>query len=70
MTTKKEPRLKIPPQHLESEQALLGAIMLRPEGVYEIMDIISGESFYAEKHRMIFKSMMELFQKNEPIDML
>lgn len=66
----KSEKLKIPPQHLESEQALLGAIMLRPEGMYEIMDVISADSFYAEKHKMIFKGMMELFQKNEPIDML
>lgn len=67
---KKPSALKIPPQHLESEQALLGAIMIKPEGMYEIMDIVSADSFYAEKHRIIFKAMMELFQKNEPIDLL
>jgi len=61
---------RVPPQNLEGEQALLGSIMLRPEAMYEITDTIAGASFYAEKHRLIFESMIELFQKHEPIDML
>ncbi|MFA7216855.1 MAG: replicative DNA helicase [Candidatus Paceibacterota bacterium] len=62
--------LRIPPQNLEAEMALLGSIMLRPESLYEIIDIVSGESFYSEKHRIIFESMMELFSKHQPIDLL
>lgn len=62
--------LRVPPQNLEAEMALLGSIMLRPESLYEIIDIVSGESFYSEKHRIIFESMMELFSKHQPIDLL
>jgi replicative DNA helicase len=61
---------RIPPNNIDSERALLGSIMLRPEAIHEIMDIIKADAFYAEKHRIIFQSMGELFQKNEPIDLL
>jgi len=62
--------LRVPPQNIDSEKALLGSIMLKPEAVYDIMDIVTAESFYSEKHRIIFKAMMELFSKSEPIDLL
>jgi replicative DNA helicase len=62
--------LRLPPQSIESEQALLGSIMLRPEAMYEIIDTISAASFYADKHRLIFETMLELFAKNDPIDLL
>ncbi|HEY0220932.1 MAG TPA: replicative DNA helicase [Candidatus Paceibacterota bacterium] len=63
-------RLRIPPQNLEAEMALLGSIMLRPEALFEITDIINADSFYSEKHRIIFETMMDLFTKRSPIDLL
>src|SRR3990167_5097913 len=63
-------RLRIPPQNLESEMALLGSIMLRPEALYDIVDVVNPDSFYSEKHRIIFDTMMELFTKHSPIDLL
>ncbi len=62
--------LRIPPQNIDSEKALLGSVMLRPEGMHEITDIVTPEAFYVEKHRMIYDSMLNLFSKNEPIDLL
>jgi len=62
--------LRIPPQNLESEKALLGSIMLRPEGMSEIIDLVSSESFYAERHRILFRAMFELYSKSSPIDQL
>src|SRR3989344_281564 len=62
--------LKIPPQSLDAEMALLGSIMLRPEAINEVIDIISIDSFYSEKHRIIHKTMLELFSKSTPIDLL
>jgi replicative DNA helicase len=61
---------RIPPNNIDSERALLGSIMLRPEAIHEIMEIIQEGSFYAEKHRIIFQAMSELFSKGEPIDLL
>lgn len=62
--------IRVPPQNLESERALLGSVMLRPDTLHEVFDIVKPESFYAEKHRIIFEAMLELFSKNEPIDLL
>ena len=44
--------------------------MLKPEGMHEIIDIVSADAFYAEKHRLIFSVMLELFGKGDPIDLL
>jgi replicative DNA helicase len=68
--TNNSANLRIPPQSLESEQAVLGSIMLRKEAMHEVEDLVHADSFYAEKHKMIFDSMLELSSKNEPIDML
>lgn len=62
--------LRLPPQNLDSERALLGAIMLRPEAMHDILDLVAPESFYAEKHRLIYSSMLELFTKGNPIDVV
>ena len=62
--------LRIPPQSLEAEAALLGSIMLRPETMYEITDVVGSESFYSGKNRIIFEAMMDLFKKSSPIDLL
>ncbi len=62
--------MRIPPHSLESEMAVLGSIMLRPDALNEIIDRIFPDSFYAEKHRIIYKAMLDLYNKNEPIDLL
>jgi len=62
--------LRVPPQNIDSEKALLGSIMLKPESIYDVMDIVDAESFYSEKHRIIWKAIMDLFGKHEPIDLL
>lgn len=63
-------KLRIPPQNIEAEAALLGSIMLRPEAVNEVLDLVKPESFYSEKYRIIFRTMLELFSKSTPIDLL
>ncbi|HVV39156.1 MAG TPA: replicative DNA helicase [Candidatus Paceibacterota bacterium] len=65
---KKNDPLRVPPQTLETERALLGALMLRPEGMAESTDILSADAFYSEKHRIIYRAMLGLWSKNEPID--
>ena len=63
-------RFRMPPQNLDAEMALLGSIMLRPEALYDITEIVTADSFYSEKHKIIFDTMMELFTKRSPIDLL
>lgn len=66
----KNPGLRLPPQNIDSEKALLGSIMLKPESINDVFDIVTGDSFYSEKHRIIFNGMMDLNNKSEPIDLL
>lgn len=62
--------LRVPPQSADAEKALLGSILLRHEVMHEIIDVISSSSFYADKNRIVFEAMMELFSKSDPIDLL
>ena len=62
--------LRIPPQNLESEMAVLGGIMLHADAIHEVTDIVTSDSFYADKHRAIFETMLELQGRGEPIDLL
>ncbi len=62
--------LRIPPQSLEAEKALLGSIMIRPEVMHEVVDIINERSFYSDRHRLLWSVIMELHAKGVPIDLL
>jgi len=68
--TNAKANLRLPPQSLESERAVLGSIMLRKDAIHEVEDMVNPDSFYAEKHKIIFQAMLDLFLKSEPIDML
>ncbi len=61
---------RIPPQSIDAERALLGAIMLKPDGIHEVTDTVSSDSFYVEKHRSIFRAMIALTAAGSPIDLL
>lgn len=61
---------RVPPQDILSEQALLGAILISPETIYDVLDTVTEKSFYVEKHRIIWQSIRELSEKREPIDMI
>ncbi len=60
--------LRVPPQAPESERALLGALMIRPDGMNEVLDLLDPDAFYSEKHRILYRAMLTLLNKNEPID--
>ncbi|MEK7148593.1 MAG: replicative DNA helicase [Patescibacteria group bacterium] len=62
--------LRIPPQNIDSEKALLGSLMLRPDGIYDVGDVVTRDSFYVDKHRIVFDAMLELHSRHEPIDLL
>lgn len=61
---------KIPPQNLEAEQSLLGSLLIDKDAIIRIADIVGPEDFYHDKHRMIFESMLDLYGKRDPIDLL
>jgi len=61
---------KVPPQNIEAEQAVLGAILLENEVLHQVIELIDVSDFYREAHRKIFASMIELYNKNEPSDLI
>lgn len=66
----KSSAMRVPPQNIDAEKALLGAIMMRPQAIHDISDQLNKDAFYSEKHKIIFGTMLELLAKNEPIDMV
>lgn len=60
----------IPPQAVDVEAAVLGAMMVNPESVDSAIEILNEKSFYDIKHRNIFEAMYELYSERTPIDML
>jgi replicative DNA helicase len=63
-------RGKLPPQVIDFEEVVLGAMMIDKKGVDEVIDILQPEAFYREAHQHIFSAMVKLFENSEPIDLL
>lgn len=61
---------KLTPQNLEAEQSLLGSLLLDKDAIIRVGDQITLEDFYADKHRAVFESMIDLYRRHEPIDIL
>lgn len=62
--------LRIPPQNIEAEKALLGSVMMRGEVMHDIVDMVGEASFYSNQHKNIWSVLFELHSKNTPIDLL
>ena len=60
----------MPPQNIEAEEAVLGAIMLKAEAFSIVSEVLTPEDFYRESHRVLFKTMQELFYDHQAIDMV
>jgi replicative DNA helicase len=61
---------KVPPQAVELEEAVLGALMVEKDAIISILDVLKPESFYKDNHQKIFKAVVELSTRLEPIDLL
>ncbi len=62
--------LRVPPQNLDAERALLGAILLKPDVMHDISVTVFPESFYADKHRVIYEAIYNIYLKGDPIDVV
>ena len=67
---KTKDELRLPPQNIEAEQSILGALLLDKEAIYKVADIISSFDFYRDNHRLIYEAMEGLYEKRIPIDVL
>ena len=61
---------KIPPQAIDLEEVVLGAMMIDKKGVDEVIDILSPDAFYKDAHKYIFEAIFKLFENSEPVDLL
>ena len=61
---------KLPPQALDLEEAVLGAMMIDKKGVDEVIDILQADAFYKDAHKHIFEAIFQLFTDSQPIDLL
>jgi replicative DNA helicase len=61
---------KLPPQAVDLEEVVLGAMMIDKKGVDEVIDILSPEAFYKEANKLVYEAIFQLFENSEPIDLL
>ena len=61
---------KLPPQNIEAEVSLLGSLMLNKSAIIKVADFLEVRDFYKKNHQEIYKAILELFEKGEPIDIL
>ncbi|MBI4127564.1 MAG: replicative DNA helicase [Parcubacteria group bacterium] len=69
-TIQKARALSLPPQNIEAEQSVLGAILTQPDAIVKIGDTLVTDDFYKPSHARIFAAMLELFERREPIDVV
>lgn len=61
---------KIPPQSLEAEEAVLGALLVNPVSITKVVEQLSPKSFYKKSHGVIYGAITDLFNKSEPVDII
>ena len=67
---KNDPEGKLPPQSVETEQSLLGSLLIDKDAIIKVADLITENDFYKDSHKIIYETMRELYGKREPIDIL
>lgn len=61
---------KLPPQNIEAEQSVLGALLLDKDAIVRVADLITPDDFYRDDHKTIYLAMLSLFEKRMPIDLV
>ena len=61
---------KVPPQSLEAESSVLGGVLLENEAINQVVELLRPEDFYRESHRKIFRAMIEITDRTEPVDLI
>jgi len=70
MATKEVPAGKIPPQNLDAEMSLLGAVLIDEETLADISEHVKAHDFYDKRHGLVYDAMMRLYEKHKPVDLL
>lgn len=61
---------KLPPQNIEAEESTLGSLMIDKDAIVKVADVLFPEDFYQPQHRIIYEAILNLYDKNAPIDVL
>ncbi|MBI4237918.1 MAG: replicative DNA helicase [Deltaproteobacteria bacterium] len=61
---------RIPPQDLDAERAVLGGMLIDPDAIHRVVELLEAEAFYREGHREIFQTILSLYERNEPADLI
>jgi replicative DNA helicase len=61
---------RVPPQSLEAEISVLGGVLLENEALNRVLEVITEADFYRESHRKIFSALIDLYERNEPADLI
>ncbi|OGP62817.1 MAG: replicative DNA helicase [Deltaproteobacteria bacterium RBG_13_53_10] len=61
---------KLPPQHLEAEQSVLGGILIENDAINKVTEILTPDDFYRDAHRRIFNALVNLSERDEPADLI
>jgi replicative DNA helicase len=69
-TTSNPNSLRVPPQNIDAEKSVLGALMLDKDAIINVANVVRIGDFYHDNHNLIFEAMLELYEKHEPIDVL
>src|SRR3990167_8383590 len=69
-TDMEDTTFKVPPQNIEAEQSVLGAVLIENNAIYKAIELVNSNDFYKEAHRRIFLAMIELSEKNDAIDLI
>src|SRR3990172_4672109 len=64
------PLERLPPQSTEAEQGVLGSMLLERDAIARVVEMIRDEDFYQEAHRRIYETMVDLFERGEPVDLI
>lgn len=67
---RESPFYHLPPQNIEAEESILSAILIDNSSLYDIVEILSPDDFYKSAHSKIYSAVLDLFTKNEPIDLV
>ncbi|WDL99456.1 replicative DNA helicase [Alicyclobacillus sp. ALC3] len=70
MTPNDQSILRLPPQHIEAEQAVLGAMLISADAVAEAAESLEPDDFYRTTHQLIFSAMRNLFEQSQPVDVV
>ncbi len=61
---------KTVPQNVEAEEAVVGALLIDPQGIFRVLDFLRADHFYLQKHRWLYEAIITLYERREPVDFL